>query len=575
VSFLARPYLSLVWHTPALRRGALTCVMLAIVAAAAEIAVAMSLIPILASLGVDAGEHLASLIDRVPPVTWLVLFAAAAALRALANWLVAAQIEHASQALVVSMQSRLYRALARAHWDTIRRLEPPAIASALHTQSYDAGYAFSYVVQVAAASVLVIGYATSAAVVFPILLPVLVVLIALVWRLNAGRGNRVRVMAEDYAEAQTELHQRYEDWVAISRIVPLGVDSKKLADRFESDARDAAAHAVGFGRSAAATRISYEMAVVGGVLAGVPIAWWMETPPALLVFALVLLVRVLPRAGGIHEGYHHIVGATAPVRAVDSLAARLEKDAVVLPASPTPLAWTQLELIDLGVEGTLRKDGRRWILRGANFELRHGEWLALTGPTGAGKTTLAEAMLALVRPDAGELRIDGAIVDDELAGQWRAQAAYVPQDVVLFDASIRDNLRLYVPDADDAQLEAALAQAAGEFVTERLPDGLDTRVGPGGRWLSGGERQRIGIARALLRRPGFIVLDEPTAALDTDTQTKLMDALAGLQHTMSVVIITHRPELLQLVDRVVEVADGVISRQYDAARYTVQGSPPP
>ena len=208
----------------------------------------------------------------------------------------------------------------------------------------------------------------------------------------------------------------------------------------------------------------------------------------------------------------------------------------------------------------MREGGRRWILRNVSLELKHGEWLALTGPTGTGKTTLAEVMLMLVRPDAGELSIDGNAADEDLAGNWRDQAAYVPQDVVLFDASIRGNLRLYVPNATDAELEAALEQAAAGFVMERLPEGLDTRAGPGGRWLSGGERQRIGIARALLRKPGFLVLDEPTAALDGDTQAKLMDALSNLEHTMSVVLITHRPELLKLADRVIELEDGTIMR---------------
>jgi ATP-binding cassette subfamily C protein len=558
LKLLAAPYLALIWRTPELRRGAIACVALALVAAAAEIAVTLALVPILASLGVDAGSRLADFVGRIPPWAWLVLFALAAALRSLVNWLSSVQTERSTQALVVSLQSRLYRALAGAHWDTVRRLAPPSITSALQTQAYEAGYGFSSVIQVIAAALLVIGYAISAAVVFPLMLPGLVLIVALVWRLNARRSRRVQAISEDYSDAQTELHQRYEDWVAVSRIASLGVDAGKLADRFESDARQAAAHAVGYSRSAAATRISYEAAVVLGVLLGVPLAWWLETPPALLVFGLVLFVRVLPRAGSIHTGYQAVIHAVAPVRAVERLAVQLELDTVTRPAAPAPLHWRRLELVGIGVEDTLRAGGRRWILRDVNLALGHGQWLALTGPTGAGKTTLAEVLLALVRPDAGELRIDGKPLDDGLAGGWRAQAAYVPQDVILFDTSIRDNLRLHAPAASDSELETALKQAAADFVMTRLPKGLDTRAGPGGRWLSGGERQRIGIARALLRKPGLLVLDEPTAALDTDTQAKLMDALAGLEHTMSVVLITHRPELLRLADRVINVVDGLV-----------------
>jgi ATP-binding cassette subfamily C protein len=198
--------------------------------------------------------------------------------------------------------------------------------------------------------------------------------------------------------------------------------------------------------------------------------------------------------------------------------------------------------------------------------LKHGEWLAVTGPTGAGKTTLADAVLMLVRPDAGEIRINDEVADEEVASRWRNQAAYVPQEVVLFDASIRENLKLYVPDATDMQLENSLRQAAAEFVLELLPEGLDTRAGPGGRWLSGGERQRIGIARALLREPGLLVLDEPTSALDSDTQQRLMDALSSLDHKMSVVFITHRPELLRLADKIIGMEDGFITRRDDGFR---------
>jgi ATP-binding cassette subfamily C protein len=257
-----------------------------------------------------------------------------------------------------------------------------------------------------------------------------------------------------------------------------------------------------------------------------------------------------------------MIRAVAPIRAIEELSEKLERDPATHGRATEPLEWQQLELSQVGVEDAMRKSGRRWILRDIDLDLRHGEWLAMTGPTGAGKTTLADVMLTLIRPDAGELRIDGQVVDDKLASRWRDQAAYVPQDVVLFDASIRENLKLYAPDATDEDLASTLRKAAAEFVFERLPEGLDTQAGPGGRWLSGGERQRIGIARALLRKPGFLVLDEPSAALDQDTQTKLMDALSKLDHKMTVVFITHRLELLQLADKAIDIQEGRISRPH-------------
>jgi ATP-binding cassette subfamily C protein len=321
--------------------------------------------------------------------------------------------------------------------------------------------------------------------------------------------------------------------------------------------------------------MTYQLALIAGILIGVPVAWWLETPPALLVFALLAFLRVLPRAGSIQAGYQSIINAVAPLQAIDQLATELENDPVAGPGNHPPLEWTHLELSKVGVEATLDDGSKRWILRDVDIELKHGEWLAVTGPTGAGKTTLADAMLMLLRPDSGQIKIDNNAADEELASEWRNQAAYVPQDVILFDASIRANLKLYVADATDGQLEAALRQAAGEFVIERLPDGLDTRVGPGGRWLSGGERQRIGIARALLRKPGFLVLDEPTAALDQETQAKLMEALSNLDHKMSVVFITHRPELLQLADKIIGIEDGRITRRDDGFRRSDPPRPRP
>jgi ATP-binding cassette subfamily C protein len=566
VKLTISPFLHLVSRTPTLRRATTICVALTLVASAAEITVALALLPILASLNVDAGEELSSFVKRLSPFGWLVLFALAAVSRSVVNWQASIQEDRGHHELSVSLQSRLYRALAGAHWDAVRRISPPALTNALQTQAYMAGDGFSSLIRFTSATLLVVGYIVSAAFVFPLTLPLVLGMLLVIWRLNAGTSSRVLEHSKDYYEAQEGLHSRYEDWVAISHVASLGVDAGKLADRFEVDACEAAGHSVNVGRSFAFTRITYDATVATAILIGVPIAWQLETPPALLAFGLVLLIRVLPRVAGIHGGYQGIIRAVAPIRTIDELTEQLEGDPAMRVSAAEPLEWRQLELKGIGVEDTMRQSGRRWILRGIDLELRHGDWLAITGPTGAGKTTLANVMLTLIRPDAGQISVDDREIDDKLASRWRSQAAYVPQDVVLFDASIRDNLRLFAPEATDDELEAALRRSAADFVFERLPEGLDTQVGPGGHWLSGGERQRIGIARALLRRPGFLVLDEPTAALDTITQEKLMDALSRLDHKMSVVFITHRPELLRLADHIIGIEDGEITRRDDGFR---------
>jgi len=191
-----------------------------------------------------------------------------------------------------------------------------------------------------------------------------------------------------------------------------------------------------------------------------------------------------------------------------------------------------------------------------DFELSPGEEVALVGESGAGKSTVAALLLGLLEPTAGRISIGGV----DLAGcdgeAWRRRIAWVPQHPALWRGSVADNIRLGDPAASDHQVRGAASLAGAHDIIARLPDGYATRVGDGGRALSPGERRRIGLARAFLRDAPLVILDEPTADLDPAAAAIVSGAVQRLRPGRTLLVIAHRPEVIQHADRVVRLADG-------------------
>ncbi|MFF3012998.1 thiol reductant ABC exporter subunit CydD [Streptomyces sp. NPDC057939] len=208
-----------------------------------------------------------------------------------------------------------------------------------------------------------------------------------------------------------------------------------------------------------------------------------------------------------------------------------------------------------GVE--VRYEGRSASSPGpVSLVVEPGECVALTGPSGAGKSTLLNVLLGFVTPTAGRVRI-GAVDQAELSlEQWRERIAWVPQRPHLFAGSIAENVRLARPGAGDEDVESALRDAgAWEFVSA-LPGGVRTALGEGGVGLSAGQRQRLALARAFLADRPVLLLDEPTAALDGETEAAVVDAVRRLAVGRTVLLVVHRPALLAVADRVVAVGEG-------------------
>ncbi len=207
-------------------------------------------------------------------------------------------------------------------------------------------------------------------------------------------------------------------------------------------------------------------------------------------------------------------------------------------------------------------------LDGVNVKLARGEWLALVGATGAGKSTLVDVMLGLLEPSSGRILLDGAPMDEGHRRAWQNVVGYVPQQIFLADDTVAKNIAFGAPghavDHERMRWAARVAQIDG-FIENELPSGYETPVGERGIRLSGGQRQRIGIARALYRMPMLIILDEATSALDGETEAHFFDALERELRDTAVVSIAHRLTTTRDFDRILVVEQGRIvdSGSYD------------
>ena len=266
----------------------------------------------------------------------------------------------------------------------------------------------------------------------------------------------------------------------------------------------------------------------------------------------------LLRAAGASERLNELLTAEPDIRA---------------PASPVPLplpAEGRLRFDDVTFHYPTRKDTSA--LAGFSLEVRPNERLAVVGPSGAGKTTLFQLAQRFYDPESGRVLLDGVDLKDADPADVRQRIAMVPQEVVIFAASARDNLRYGNWDASEDEIWQAARDANAESFLRALPDGLDTYMGEGGARLSGGQRQRIAIARALLRRDApLLLLDEATSALDAESERLVQEALDRLMGNRTTIVIAHRLATVRAADRIIVMDHGRIVEQGDHGTLTAQG----
>lgn len=206
--------------------------------------------------------------------------------------------------------------------------------------------------------------------------------------------------------------------------------------------------------------------------------------------------------------------------------------------------------------------GHTPVLEHAGFEIKKGQSVGIVGASGAGKTTVVDIILGLLKPQDGYVKMDGTDIELDM-NNWLSQLGYIPQSIFMLDGSIRDNVAFGLPkeNIDDNRVWEALREASLEGFVRSLPDGLETEIGERGVRISGGQRQRIGIARALYGNPEILFFDEATSALDNETEAAIMESINHLHGSKTMIIIAHRLTTIENCDVVYRVADGKMVRE--------------
>ncbi|MGB5586283.1 MAG: ATP-binding cassette domain-containing protein, partial [Gammaproteobacteria bacterium] len=275
---------------------------------------------------------------------------------------------------------------------------------------------------------------------------------------------------------------------------------------------------------------------------------------ATILFMALVLANLLKQAGKVQKQYQRMVISESAYWAIQDTIADARNQAETHTGSARPQLEQAIELDNVSFVY-----GEHTVLNGVSVEIPARKLTCLLGESGAGKTTIADLVIGLVQPSAGQVLIDGQPLDGLDLAAWRRSIGYVPQESLLLHDTVMHNVTLGASGLNETDVEQALRSAGAWDFVSRMPEGILSVVGERGARLSGGQRQRIMIARALAHHPKLLILDEATSALDPETEQAICAILNDLKEQVTILAVSHQSALAEIADRVYRLAKGTVS----------------
>jgi ATP-binding cassette, subfamily C, bacterial len=453
------------------------------------------------------------------------------------------------------LQNQLYDAFVKAHWPHLSQTRGSDITRVLTNDVFRVGYCAEKLIDLIAILVLTLIYVGVVLWVAGMVgLLALVCIIAILLLLQTY-NRQAHHLAETYQTAIGSMYSVVAEHVSGMKVAKsYGLEFEHIKC-FSEITEQIATLGIRFFQVDSTTQMFHQIGAAVALSSFFYIgAEYVTLSSSNLLLLVVVFARLSPKVSRIQHYTQYICNG---LPAYDATALMLKKFEISSESYCQHVLTSKLiGSISLRGVSFRYKDRRKPALSNINFVIPERSTTAIMGPSGAGKTTLADLLMGLLTPTDGKIFIGETPLDGDSVHVWRGLIGYVPQETFLFHNSIRSNLLLVRPESTDEELWAALKNAAADSFVKALPLGLDTVVGDRGIRLSGGERQRIALARALLRKPMMLILDEATSSLDHENERRIQEAIDGLHGDLTMVIIAHRLSTIRKADRIMILEQG-------------------